>query len=437
MFKLKNKLIFFIGLSLFINPLSLVQAKTFKIATYNIENLFDLEKSGNEYIEYVPNNIFCWNEKNFNLKLNNISAVLKDLNADIIALQEIESESALQSLQTRLREKNLEYKYSAIAKVKNTTVKCAVLSKYPIIKTQEILIPDSKTRNILKVLIDLENNPLILYINHWKSKSGPESLRIESAQALRKDIEHLPADTDFIILGDFNSNYNEYQSIKKIKRLNNRDGLTGINHILKTTADSKMVTEQLLSQEQSNPLLYNLWLEIPAAQRWSYDSTGSKDSPDSIILNQGLYDNKGIAYIDNSFSRFTPAYLFKHGEVFRWQKAKNGAGMHLGSGYSDHLPIFALFSAEPFSFKKANKPLLADDLSVNNQAIQTQGLVDLNIGTKKELMAISGIGKVLADKIIAGRPYQSIDDLIKVNGIGKKKLESIRGYLIIQNKQNQ
>ncbi|MBU1045406.1 MAG: helix-hairpin-helix domain-containing protein [Candidatus Omnitrophica bacterium] len=431
MFKLNNKLVFLVVILLFIAPLSLAQAKTFKIASYNVENLFDLETSGNEYIEYVPNNIFNWNEKTFNIKLNNLTTVLKDLNADIIALQEIESKSALQALQTKLRENNLEYKYSAITIGKNTTVKCAVLSKYPITKTQEIFIADRKTRNILKLQIDLENNPLIVYINHWKSKSGPESLRIKSAKALKKDIDQLAANTDFILIGDFNSNYNEFESIKKIKRLNDRKGLTGINHILKTTLGSKIVSEQFFSKQQNSLFLYNLWMEIPASQRWSYTYSKFKDSPDSIILSPGLYDNKGIAYIDNSFNRFTPDYLFKQGEIFRWQKAKNGSGMHIGSGYSDHLPIFALFTPEAFNFKQTEKPPIAAELAKNKPTIQTLGLVDLNTSAKKELLAIPGIGKVLADKIIAKRPYQSIDDLIKVNGIGKKKLATIRKYFKI------
>lgn len=46
------------------------------------------------------------------------------------------------------------------------------------------------------------------------------------------------------------------------------------------------------------------------------------------------------------------------------------------------------------------------------------GPVDLNTGTTQELQAISGIGPVLAAKIIAGRPYKSVDDLLRVFGIG-------------------
>ncbi len=57
-----------------------------------------------------------------------------------------------------------------------------------------------------------------------------------------------------------------------------------------------------------------------------------------------------------------------------------------------------------------------------------QGLLDLNTSTEKELQSINGIGPVLAARIIAGRPYKTVDDLLKVQGIGRNKLEKFRPY---------
>jgi competence ComEA-like helix-hairpin-helix protein len=55
----------------------------------------------------------------------------------------------------------------------------------------------------------------------------------------------------------------------------------------------------------------------------------------------------------------------------------------------------------------------------------------MNTATKKELQSIKGIGPVLAERIIAGRPYKTVDDLLKVKGIGSKKLEKIRPYVVV------
>jgi len=60
-----------------------------------------------------------------------------------------------------------------------------------------------------------------------------------------------------------------------------------------------------------------------------------------------------------------------------------------------------------------------------------QGLLDLNTASKKELQSIKGIGPVLAERIIAGRPYRTVDNLLKVKGIGPKKLENIRPYFVV------
>ena len=56
------------------------------------------------------------------------------------------------------------------------------------------------------------------------------------------------------------------------------------------------------------------------------------------------------------------------------------------------------------------------------------GLLDLNTAGKQELQSVKGIGPVLAGKIIAGRPYKTVDDLLNVKGISQKNLERFRPY---------
>ena len=51
---------------------------------------------------------------------------------------------------------------------------------------------------------------------------------------------------------------------------------------------------------------------------------------------------------------------------------------------------------------------------------------DPNTATESELQSIKGIGPALAKRIVDGRPYKKIDDLLKVKGIGVKKLERFR-----------
>ena len=331
-----------------------IEARTFKFTSYNVENLFDLNKDGTEYTEYIPNTGYGWTKDIVDIKIANIAEVIKDLRADVVTLQEVESKNSLILLRNKLKGFGLDYPYFEIANSKSTTVKCAVLSKFPIIKKEEILIDSEFARNILKITLNIDGNRLILFINHWKSKGGPESLRIDYAKKLKEDIDGLKDDVDFILIGDFNSNYNEYKTFRDSSRLNDTAGITGINHILRTIKDSEMVNEQILATQTFNEHLYNLWLEIKKTRRWSYSFFGEKSCPDNIIISKGLYDDKGISYSDNSFDKFDPDYLFNKNAIYRWQRAKDGRGKHLGEGYSDHLPIFACFSTEPFCFEKHN-----------------------------------------------------------------------------------
>jgi len=405
-----------------------IEARKFKVATYNLENLFDLTMDGTEYQEYIPNTGYGWTKDIANIKYNNIARVIKDLGGDVVALQEVESKKALIALLYKLKDFGVDYPYLEIAGSKATPVKCAVLSKFPITEKEEIQVYNKIARNILKLTLDIDGNRLILFINHWKSKRGPESMRIAYAKKLKREIGKLKEDVDFILIGDFNSNYNEYQTFRNSGRLNDTDGITGINHILRTIKDSQMVNEKMLTKKDASDYLYNLWLEVSIRRRWSYNFFGKKGSPDNIIISKGLYDNKGISYSDNSFNKFQANYLFKRKAVYRWQRAKRGRGKHLGKGYSDHLPIFAYFSTEPFLFK--NSDTVSNDIAPFKlkKIISLQALLNPNTAGKKELMSINGIGPVLSARIIAGRPYKSVDDLLKVKGIGPKKLDHIRPY---------
>jgi competence ComEA-like helix-hairpin-helix protein len=55
--------------------------------------------------------------------------------------------------------------------------------------------------------------------------------------------------------------------------------------------------------------------------------------------------------------------------------------------------------------------------------------VNVNTCTLTELETVPGIGEALAKVIVAGRPYQSVDQLLDVKGIGEKSLEKLRPYV--------
>ncbi len=315
-----------------------------KIATYNVENLFDMNDDGTEYEEYIPNGLWGWDETMYRTKLRHTAEVIRDIGADVIGLQEIESESALKDLKAELNRQGLYYPYYAFARTKNSTVNNALLSRYPIQSALKLPVGASrKYRDILEVKILLDGKPLRIFVNHWKSKSGPESERILCAKRLALRLKELPPDEPFVLIGDFNSHYEEYRTFLRSRKHNDTDGITGINHILHTIdSDNNPVTYGSLEKDAT--YLYNLWYELPENRRWSHQYRKTEEALDNIIISPALADGKGIEYARGSFNRFDPSYLFYKNKIYRWQQSRKYPKHHLGEGYSDHLPIYAVFT---------------------------------------------------------------------------------------------
>ncbi len=329
---------FFIILSLF--PI-LLFSQNIKIATYNPENFFDLTNDKTEYDEYIPNNKYLWNQRTFDAKLKNIIKVLNDLDADIIALQEIENENLIKLLKQKLPQ----YSYYTFSKYPSSAVGLGFLSKIPI-KNSKILnanLSQESYRPIIEATFTYENVDFKIFNNHWPSKKSSEIYRVKYAQTLNSRLKELENDYDYIILGDLNSDYNEFETFKKNPRLNQTDGITGINNILNTTIDEKFITkDEILKQDKK--VHYNLWLELSTNERFSTKYKNQNNTPDNIIVNSALFDNKKLSYISNSFEVFKPKYLFDGKNINRWEMINSfGNKIHKGEGFSDHLPIYAVF----------------------------------------------------------------------------------------------
>ena len=59
-----------------------------------------------------------------------------------------------------------------------------------------------------------------------------------------------------------------------------------------------------------------------------------------------------------------------------------------------------------------------------------KGLVDLNTASQKDLEEIKGVGPATAKKIIAARPYKSVDELKKA-GLSAKQIDSMKPYVTV------
>lgn len=64
-------------------------------------------------------------------------------------------------------------------------------------------------------------------------------------------------------------------------------------------------------------------------------------------------------------------------------------------------------------------------------AAQSTQVINVNTASVNELMLLPRVNEGMAQRIIAGRPYARVDDLLKVSGIGPKTLDGLRARVIV------
>jgi endonuclease/exonuclease/phosphatase family metal-dependent hydrolase len=323
----------------------LLFSKPFKVATYNVENLFDAEYVGTEYDDYRK--LHNWTKRMVEIKLDHVAEVICDLDAEILGLQEIENAQIFEQLKKRLSRVGCGYRYSAITSKKDATIQVALLSRFPIKKQRELQVSYSpRVRNILEVEVDVDGEPLLLFVNHWKSRAyhGVESKRMKYAKVLKSKLDTIPVSKAYIVLGDFNTDYDAHLSLEK--KIDDTKGKTGLHHILGVVGSNDRLVDESQMLKGSQGLHYTLWNELALEERWNTKFYGKKGTADHIVVSSTLFDTKGLEYVNNSFKVFKREYLFtKRGYINRWQYKK---GKHRGKGYSDHLPVYAYFDTKPY-----------------------------------------------------------------------------------------
>jgi competence protein ComEA len=85
-------------------------------------------------------------------------------------------------------------------------------------------------------------------------------------------------------------------------------------------------------------------------------------------------------------------------------------------------------------------PKTVDGIRSRVMLLPKGGKLDLNRATQKELEGLPEIGPVHAKSIIASRNargghFESVDDLLKIDGIGPKTVEAIRPYVVLKSKK--
>jgi endonuclease/exonuclease/phosphatase family metal-dependent hydrolase len=355
------------------------QARPFMVMVYNVENLHDVDGIA-QFEDYQPAR---YTKAHALTKLTNITKVVAQFEGgrgpDVILLQEIEVDftpgktppdydQILAHYAGMRIEEMLGAKFTpeigdlpaealllkafsdhgltgyhvavpdvvtAAGTARKLEQKCVVFTRFPIKHVRAHATENA--RAILEVLVDVDGAPLYLFDNHWKSGAGDaetEKTRVMNARTLRTRLtEILKADpnADVILGGDFNSQYNQSRRYAKTMKE------TGLNDVLGSQGNE-------LAVRGTTRDLYNLWYELPAEQRGSDTFRGEWGTLMQLMISRGLYDYRGVQYVDNSFgvAKIAGLNMDAKGLPLRW----SGDGP-AGSGFSDHFPIYAKFITVP------------------------------------------------------------------------------------------
>lgn len=198
-------------------------------------------------------------------------------------------------------------------------------------------------------------------------------------------------------------------------------GLSQATRTIHFGDEAKTFVERILSKPFSVHTAFASALGRSAKGRvYGFITTANGDDLASLLVKNGLARTHGIG-------RETPNGIPRNEMIARLRDIETSAMLKRTGIWSESDPDrIAEFRAKQRSEDQELKELQ----SQVNKAKYPQGLLDLNTATKKELQTIKGIGPVLAARIIAGRPYKTVDGLIKVKGIGAKTLEKIRPYFL-------
>lgn len=190
---------------------------TLKVATYNIENAFDVYDD-----PYT-------NDEGTDVKLRweyeAIAGAIKTMDADIVGFQEIENEAVLQALVDEYLP-DMGYEHVAVPLSNDARgIKVGIVSRLPIISVtsyrwQTLSLPDNTrtwrfARDLFHARLELPDGRMLnVFVVHLKSKGSregdPQSVMWRSSEALRirQIIDQMLAVNPqelIVLMGDFNS----------------------------------------------------------------------------------------------------------------------------------------------------------------------------------------------------------------------------------------
>ncbi|MDR1239075.1 MAG: endonuclease/exonuclease/phosphatase family protein [Treponema sp.] len=327
------------------------------IMTWNVQALFDRTETGTEYEEYRES--AGWSGEKYSGRLNAMAQAIGTMEPgapDILALEEVENAGVLEELAGGALGK-YGYKWSFFVTASGSPLGLGVLSRFPLVNTRAHSLSfngETTPRPVMEVWVQNSDDPLALFICHWKSKLGgddaTEALRRASARILLRRMREIQRESPGVpmaVVGDLNENHDEFYRrngavisallpddpyAAKLTGLSGAEGEPG-DTMLKLQADFLILVKNKPPAAAHFPsgalALYSPWgRELDGG---SYYYQNEWETIDHFLLSGAFFDEAGWEFDSVRVADQSPFTNAKG--------LPNSYNPRTGAGLSDHLPL--------------------------------------------------------------------------------------------------
>ena len=318
--------------------LAIGQQRSFRILSYNVENLFDTcHDVGFDDYEFLPQSARGWESRRYWKKQGDLSRVIAAASGaspvELVALCEVENDTVVRDLSKRTKLYRMGYEYLVTRSRDIRGVDVALLyqpERFKLLKDSALRIPYDAcygryTRDIYHISGRLPNaDTLDIFLNHWPSRRGgtkaTENFRVAVGRFLKNYADSLMRvrrHPNLVFVGDFNDEYS------------NRSISEGLGAV------------PLQDKSTANYVVLSARLKADKGVRGTYKYRGNWNQLDQIIVNRDLLERKNKVHVSSEPCKIlTYPFLLEPDETHGGLKPRRTyLGPVYKGGVSDHLPL--------------------------------------------------------------------------------------------------
>lgn len=332
-----------------------VKVAPFRVAFYNLENLFDTIDGPNDDAEFLPNAENRWNTQRYENKLNNMAKVIDSISPDILGVVEVENAFVLEDLRkhcvsmmagdsrnnpTEIDRRPMGSHYEIVHRESPDARGIDVALLYNRKKfytsgvyTTPVTLPDGyKTRDILRVhLVErVTGDSLAIFVNHWPSRRGgaaSAASRMAAAASLAQTLQNNPTiPANYLLMGDFNDDPEDPSITEGLHAGDEYHSIVNLAFTARA-ADSTLGT---LAWHTGWNMFDQIMLSRPLYYANLHRHDGLANASDATHIEQQPHINV-----------YKRPWMLQHdGNKYDGWPLRTFAGKKYMNGFSDHLPVY-------------------------------------------------------------------------------------------------